>query len=455
MNLKGLEIIIRLSVEDFGHGTKDLQYYKQYINHLKNQQHKEKQLGISKKSQPYRDFEGYQDHLQHPLQPLYDNLESTTYEVFERDPIKYNLYEQAMAEAIKDTLRKQNRSKTDLFTIVVAGAGRGPLVQKAIHAANINHLENCQIIVIEKNPAAFLTLQQRKQAVWDRHVCRKESIQPYSSDPQKLKNLTENMILWQKNRIMPKIVLLESDMRDAIAKFLKIAPGRSDLLVSELLGSFGCNEVSPECLDPAQLMLKPETGICIPQSYSSWLVPVSSQKLYNELKATGSRSQALDAQYESSFVVHMKNFTSLCQPKLAWEFIHPNPQVYQDAVEIYDKAGNLTDIHLPWKNRNEKFTSVKFKSQHSNIPIHGFNGYFESVLYKNITMNTNPSTHTPAMFSWFPIYFPLRPEHVVTDCRKEDEIEICMWRKANKSSVWYEYCLVKPRPSGRAGLKRF
>ncbi len=36
---------------------------------------------------------GYEDRLQVPLQPLADNLESRTYEIFEKDPIKYVQYE--------------------------------------------------------------------------------------------------------------------------------------------------------------------------------------------------------------------------------------------------------------------------------------------------------------------------------------------------------------------------
>jgi len=36
--------------------------------------------------------------------------------------------------------------------------------------------------------------------------------------------------------------------------------------VSELLGSFGDNELSPKCLDGAQRFLKPD-GISIPSSY--------------------------------------------------------------------------------------------------------------------------------------------------------------------------------------------
>ncbi|KAJ1536308.1 Protein arginine N-methyltransferase 5, partial [Cladochytrium tenue] len=45
---------------------------------------------------------GYDDYLQTPLQPLMDNLESATYEVFEKDPVKYREYERAMALAFVD-----------------------------------------------------------------------------------------------------------------------------------------------------------------------------------------------------------------------------------------------------------------------------------------------------------------------------------------------------------------
>ena len=42
---------------------------------------------------PDPDDIGFLDYLQVPLQPLGDNLESQTYETFERDPVKYARYE--------------------------------------------------------------------------------------------------------------------------------------------------------------------------------------------------------------------------------------------------------------------------------------------------------------------------------------------------------------------------
>lgn len=40
--------------------------------------------------------------METPLQPLYDNLDSYTYEVFERDPVKYKLYQDAITRALED-----------------------------------------------------------------------------------------------------------------------------------------------------------------------------------------------------------------------------------------------------------------------------------------------------------------------------------------------------------------
>jgi hypothetical protein len=61
------------------------------------------------------------------------------------------------------------------------------------------------------------------------------------------------------------------------------APEKADILVSELLGSFGDNELSPECLDGAQGFLK-EDGISIPCSYTSFLQPITTSKLWNDVK---------------------------------------------------------------------------------------------------------------------------------------------------------------------------
>jgi protein arginine N-methyltransferase 5 len=56
------------------------------------------------------------------------------------------------------------------------------------------------------------------------------------------------------------------------------APHAAEILVSELLGSFGDNELSPECLDGAQRFLAHD-GVSIPRRYTSYLQPVTTAKL--------------------------------------------------------------------------------------------------------------------------------------------------------------------------------
>lgn len=53
--------------------------------------------------------------------------------------------------------------------------------------------------------------------------------------------------------------------------------------MSELLGSFSDNELSPECLDGAQRLLKPG-GISIPASYTSFLAPITSCKMQEAVR---------------------------------------------------------------------------------------------------------------------------------------------------------------------------
>lgn len=57
---------------------------------------------------------------------------------------------------------------------------------------------------------------------------------------------------------------------------------QGDILVSELLGSFGDNELSPECLIPTEKYIKPG-GIFIPWAYTNHVVPISSQVLWSEV----------------------------------------------------------------------------------------------------------------------------------------------------------------------------
>merc|ERR1712243_220668 len=91
-----------------------MKFYQQYLDHLYQQ------VPVGDPLQQFA--RGYEDYLQCPLQPLMDNLESQTYEVFEKDPVKYSEYENAVCQALLDRVPE---SKTDEYQVVmVVGAGR-------------------------------------------------------------------------------------------------------------------------------------------------------------------------------------------------------------------------------------------------------------------------------------------------------------------------------------------
>ena len=73
--------------------------------------------------------------------------------------------------------------------------------------------------------------------------------------------------------------------------------------------------------------------------------------------------------------------------------------------------------------------------------LHGFAGYFNCVLYKDIVLSTEPSTHSPGMFSWFPMFIPLVTPLIV---KQSEEIALCVWRVVRDDRMWYEWCLTHP-----------
>lgn len=320
---------------------------------------------------------GYRDFLQSPLQPLMDNLEAQTYETFEKDTVKYIQYQRAVSKALLDRIPDEKAS-TVTTVLMVVGAGRGPLVRASLQAAEETG-RKLKVYAVEKNPNAVITLHSLvKLEGW-------ESI----------------------------VTIVSSDMR------CWDAPEKADILVSELLGSFGDNELSPECLDGALRFLKPD-GISIPSSYTSYLQPITTTKLYNDVKAHKDL-----VHFETAYVVKLHKIARLapCQP--VFTFTHPDITCNKD---------------------NQRYTKLTFEipSDTGSALVHGFAGYFDSTLYKDVHLGIEPTMPTPNMFSWFPIYFPVRKPVYV---RPGSPLEVHMWRCCGPAKVWYEWCIASPSPS--------
>ncbi|XP_078394246.1 protein arginine N-methyltransferase 5, partial [Cetorhinus maximus] len=107
---------------------------------------------------------------------------------------------------------------------------------------------------------------------------------------------------------------------------------------------------------------------------------------------------------------------------------------------------------FPGTSDNNRYKTLDFKVN-LNTVLHGFAGYFETILYKNVTLSIRPDNHSPGMYSWFPILFPLKQPI----CVKAGET-VCarFWRCANAKKVWYEWAVTTPEcsaihnPTGRS-----
>lgn len=333
-----------------------------------------------------------------PLKPHSEKLTNDIYSTFERDKIKYDLYELAINNALLDLQMILSKSKP--LNILVAGAGRGPIVDRLFRiVTSQNILNKVRICAIEKNSAACLFLQKRNFEFWNNQITL----------------INEDMINW--NGIDVKF----------------------DLCISELLGSFGCNELSPECLLSIEQNYSTSNTIFIPQSYTSYIAPVTSPLLYQKL---------MDLSKTNNCSESFHNINYLESPWVG----HKIP--YQI---LSSKINELWTFSHPLKDQN--FTqgiTTEFKIKHRG-EIHGLIGFFTAKLYDDSTIlsiiprgqtikTIKPMTqleieslqYTTDLFSWSPLFFPLKQPMSITD---DTEISVLMSRIHRDKKTWFEWSL--------------
>jgi len=122
----------------------------------------------------------------------------------------------------------------------------------------------------------------------------------------------------------------------------------------------------------------------------------------------------------------LQSVAKLAKPQEIWKFEHPNRSFVID-----DEGNPINNYH------NTRYSKITFNISNSGL-LHGVAGYFETVLYKDVIMSILPATHSEGMFSWFPIFFPLKtPIYLPSD----STITIHFWRLTNSQKVWYEWCI--------------
>ena len=408
--------------------------------------------------QPKRDaaedyLSGWQEYLQSPLQPLADNLESMTYEVFEKDPVKYERYEKAIERALRDWVKfaKPRSNPEGRVVVAVAGAGRGPLVTKALLASATAGVE-IELWAVEKNPNAFVLLQRHNAEDWNNRV------NVVQSDMRSWKGPWREMPVSQGQATHGA-----ADPSHAVGTDPYTPPPPSsaipsiatqpthtaiDILISELLGSFADNEVSPECLDGVLHLLAPD-GISIPSSYSTYLTPIAAPKLHADLFARSAHDVTAT---ETPYVCMLH----------AIDYLAPDPAIPSPSNSINDKdekqaayispQGSIPKVLPVWdfahgprndipasNDHNKRHAHLTFRTRDRGV-CHGLAGYFEAVLYAgekgddeqpDIELSTNPltmNTKSPGMISWFPIYFPLKVNDSFTCASSSPPLSFSDWK---------------------------
>lgn len=269
--------------------------------------------------------------------------------------------------------------KKEEIIAMVVGAGRGPLVEKTLKAASDAN-KKVKIYALEKNSNAMVTLDVLRDLKW--------------GGAQGL------------------VEIVQSDMRSWDA------PVKADLVISELLGSFADNELSPECLDGVWKYSHADT-ISIPCSYQSYLCPVQSHRLYSQLLMD---RRVNESPYEYGYVVHVRNAYLIDDPQPVFRFEH------KDLTKPPSERNN---------NRSQYLT---FKPKLSSV-CHGFVGYFDCCLYQDISLSIVPTTQNDDMYSWFPLFFPISHPFNVGE---QDTIELHITRNTDSVHVWYEWTVLNP-----------
>ncbi|MCP9259307.1 Protein arginine N-methyltransferase [Dirofilaria immitis] len=380
----------------------------------------------------------YIDTLQMPLQPLADNLDSGTYAIFEEDSVKYDLYREAISHAIED-----------LMQMIIEA-------EELFNAKSCNRLDllKLELYSIEKNAHAIVTLQFRNKYHW-------------------------------KDRVQ----IIEGDMRKLSEKVKAGQLSSPDLIVSELLGSFGDNELSPECLDSITDILRPTT-ISIPQQYTSYVGkilfawpevliigfiklpalffsthPVSSLTSKSFVLFWGTKyfergfpgrgrlepvklqdgTYALPecpeaSQFDEIYVVCMRSVCELARPKVVFNFEHPNFEKNQmfetrtfSSQSICSRRAARLYVLIS-RCCFEVRLLLMLGTHHQRLM--GFAGYFVAQLYRNCQLSIVPQTHTKGLVSWFSALIPLRHLYRL---QKGTEVIFHIERKIDTRGVWYEW----------------
>jgi protein arginine N-methyltransferase 5 len=206
------------------------------------------------------------------------------------------------------------------------------------------------------------------------------------------------------------------------------------------------------------------------RSYTSYLAPTTSMRLHAEAQAHSYHpSNPIEGPYgkpcgnlaamEMSYVVRTHAASQTHKELSCWTFSHPIRKGNMSLSKAVEGVNNKRHIELNFTDSLSSAVGYRsgyrlkcdtlesiVDSIHENCKtsytLHGFLGTFHCLLYqsfthKAVTISIAPNTFSTGMYSWFPLYFPLKEPLIIPP---NSTIRCNIWRQCDTSSVWYEWC---------------
>ncbi|KAL7719006.1 Protein arginine N-methyltransferase [Entamoeba marina] len=298
-------------------------------------------------------------------QSLY-NWNSIEYENEEKDNIKYQKYLRALEIVLSNQSDKfNNNTLLNPYHIYVLGAGRGSIIILLLNIIQRYRIK-AKITAVEWNLNSLATLRRRQQEIDWKFV--------------KVTNSIGN----EKN---------------------------ADLVVCNLLGNFGDNEMFPEYMNGFIENVLKENGVIVPSRHSSYLQPISDTPMHLNL---------IDTKFiYHPFSCNVFNYVPLDSSQMCFDYTYPSTLI------------------------TNKEITLTFTSKLDGV-CHGLLGSVRISLCDNVVISTVPNETTPGITSLHPLIFPINPPIVV---KKNQNLVIKMWRCSYHNKLWYEWIVIEPMVS--------
>lgn len=316
---------------------------------------------------------------------------------------------------LQHTVEDLRFNKGKSITCLVFGAGLGRLVQYCIDAVTSHGLTEAIIHAVDANAIAT--------------ECLKNYFDDYVSEG------AISVVVHDSFALFPGMQIVD------LPYSLKELHRRCDLIVSELLGCFGCDEFLPELTSTLSNLFLKSDGICIPSNWQSYIVPIQSYQLHNSLPSSFP---------SSTYTVGVpEDCIFMSEPEILWEgscYDYKTPQCDRDEVKfilspfMVKESGEVTKII----KRKSLYDSNCTGSLSDSYVIHGLIGYFTSCLYDDIIIETRHNNRRNS-FHWECFYMPLKePISLSLHTSMSDNYvilasirRICGVRKPSNGVVWF------------------